>query len=115
MTLEARIAFVVFFFAMWLFFGLLAWAAVAVLRRGRGALLALPLALSAAAAAGVLVPVLGWRDGYGFLFSIVTATAASLIASVGGAVLAARLGLAPPPVDASLTPERETQLTAKNQ
>jgi hypothetical protein len=107
MTLEARIAFVVFFFAVWLFFGLLAWAVVAVLRRGRGALPALPLALAAAGAAGVLVPVLGWRDGWGFLFSVVTATAASLVASVAVALAARKLGLAQPPVDASRRPERE--------
>jgi hypothetical protein len=114
MTLEARVAVVVFFFAVWLFLGLLAWAVIAVLRRGRGALPALPLALAAAAAAGVLVPVLGMRDGWGFALSLLTATTASLVAAFAGARLASSLGLAPPPLDASRTPEREDAATASD-
>ena len=107
MTLEARIAFIVFFFAVWLFAGLLAWAAVAVLRRGRGALLALPLGLGAAAAAGVLVPVLGARDPAGFFASVVTATAGGILGSLAGVRFAERMHLTEPPHDGSLAPARE--------
>ena len=53
MTTEARIAFVLFFFAVWCFLGLIGWAIAAVIVRGRGALPALPLALAAACAASV--------------------------------------------------------------
>jgi hypothetical protein len=108
MTYEARIAFVVFFFAVWLFFGLLAWAAVAVIRRGRGALPALPLALAAAAVGGVLVPLLGFRDATGFAVSLGTATIGGLLGAIAGVVLAQRMGLAPPPPEATVRPERES-------
>ena len=70
MTFEARILFVVLFFSAWAFLGLLAWAAVAVLRRGRTALLALPVSLAAACAFGVFVPLVGMRDATGFFVSL---------------------------------------------
>ena len=91
MTTEARIAFLIFFFGVWCFLGLFPWAAAAVLTRGRGALLALPLALAGAAAGGVLVPALGLRDATGFSISLVTALAGSALASAGGIALARRL------------------------
>ena len=91
MTLEARLAFILFFFALWCALGLIPWALAAVVSRGRGALPALPLALAGAAAAGVLVPLVGLRDATGFLISLATAFAGGAIASILGAALGRRL------------------------
>jgi len=91
MTTEARIAFIVFFFAVWCFLGLMTWAVAAVVGRGRGALPALPLALAAAAAGGVAVPLLGVRDGAGFFLSLVMAMIGGVLGSVTGMALARRL------------------------
>ncbi len=107
MTPEARIGFVLLFFTIWCFLGLLGWAAVAVLRRGRGALLALPLALTGAAAAGVLVPVLGAQDAVGFFFSLITATVGGILGAAAGVIFSQRLGLSSPAPDDVLRPERE--------
>src|SRR2546426_2790598 len=95
MTTEARVAFVLFFFAVWCFVGLIPWAVAAVVARGRGALPALPIALAGACAAGVAVPVAGLHNATGFLLSLVTAFAASSIASIAGIGLAQRLLPAP--------------------
>jgi len=73
MTFEARLIFVLLFFALWALLGFLPWSFAAVIRRGRHVLPALPLALAAASLAGVLVPLLGPRDVTGFLLSIATA------------------------------------------
>ena len=107
MTYEARIAFVLFFFAIWLFFGLMAWAAVAVIKRGRGALIALPPALLGAALAGVAVPLIIAQDGAAFVLSIFTSTAGGFAGAIAGTALAARMGIVDKPVDESLRPHRE--------
>jgi len=90
MTTEARLAFIVFFFAVWCFLGLIAWAIAAVMARGRGALPALPLALAAAAAAGVTVPLAGLDDARGFVVSLATALTAGAVASAAVIGLARR-------------------------
>jgi hypothetical protein len=101
MTFEARLAFVVFFFFCWTVMAILPWTGAAVYVRGRGALLALPLAILAGWAAGVLVPLVGWRDAGGFFASLGTAFIAGLAGSVGGIILARRLNVdAPRPVSA---------------
>jgi len=92
MTPEARLAFVLFFFAAWCFLGLLVWAIAAVIARGRGALPALPLALAAASAAGAAVPLVGLDDFTGFLLSFPTAFLAGGIASAAGVFFVRRLG-----------------------
>ena len=107
MTFEARVAFVIFFFAVWLFLGLIAWATVAVIKRGRGALPALPLALAGAALAGVIVPLLGMQNGAGFALSLCTATVGGFAGAYAGLAFAARLGMSQPPVDAANRPDRE--------
>ncbi|HEV8574098.1 MAG TPA: hypothetical protein VGR43_05250 [Dehalococcoidia bacterium] len=94
MTPEARLAFVVVFFAAWCFLGLIAWAVSAVIARGRGALPALPLALAAASAAGVAVPLAGLDDARGFFLSLATALLGGAIASAAGIRLAKKLGVA---------------------
>ncbi len=94
MTFEARLIFVLLFFALWTFLGFLPWSFAAVIRRGRHVLLALPLALAAASLAGVLVPLLGARDETGFLLSIATAFLGGLLGTVAGVALAVRISAA---------------------
>ena len=91
MTVEARLAFVFFFFLVWCLMGLLPWALASVLVRGRGALLALPVALAAASAAGVLVPVAGLDDATGFFISLITAFTGGSLGSAAGIAFARRL------------------------
>jgi hypothetical protein len=91
MTPEARLAFVIFFFAVWCFLGLLAWCAAAIFARGRGALPALPLALAAASIGGVVVPLAGLDDAFGFFLSLVTAFLAGAAGAVAGITLARRI------------------------
>lgn len=93
-TVESRLAFILFFFSIWALLGLVPWALAAVLVRGRGALPALPVAVAAACLGGVAVPLLGLRDATGLLISLPTAVVASALGSVGGIRLARRLGLA---------------------
>lgn len=95
MTFEARLIIVLLLFAMWGLLGFLPWTVAAVVRRGRGVLPALPIALALAALAGVLVPLMGARDERGFLVSIGTAFAGGVIGTVGGVALARRLSSAP--------------------
>ena len=92
MTPEARLAFVLFFFAVWCFLGLITWAVAAVVARGRGALPALPLALAAASAAGVAIPLAGLDDAAGYFLSLATALLAGAFGSVAGITLARKLG-----------------------
>ncbi len=98
MTPEARLAFILLFSLLWCLIGLVPWAAAAVLARGRGALLALPVALTAAVAAGVLVPAAGLRDATGFFVSLITALAGGTLGATAGIYLARRLaaGRRPP-------------------
>ncbi len=91
MTTEARLGFIAFFFLVWCFLGLIPWTVLAVFVRGRGALLALPLALAGAAAAGVAVPLLGGRDATGFFVSLATAGLGGALGAVAGIALARRL------------------------
>ncbi len=91
MTFEARLIFVLLFFALWSFLGFLPWSFAAVIRRGRHVLPALPLALAAACLAGVLVPLIGARDETGFLLSIATAFVGGVVGTVAGVALAFRI------------------------
>ena len=91
MTIEARLVFIAFFLICWSLLGLIPWALAAVWRRGRGAILALPLAEAGACAGGVLVPFLGRRDLTGFLISLLTALIASGAASAAGIALSRRI------------------------
>ena len=109
MTFEARVLFVVLFFSAWAFLGLLAWASVAVLRRGRGALLALPVSLASACTFGVFVPLVGLRDATGFFVSLALAVLGSFLGYALVIALARRFGLAPEPaVQAGARPPRES-------
>jgi|FaiFalDrversion2_1042247.scaffolds.fasta_scaffold00074_3 hypothetical protein len=91
MTVEARVAFLAFFFLLWALLGLLPWLGAALWRRGRGVILALPLAPLAGCLAGALVPVLGADDGRGFLLSLATAFAGGALGTATGVLLEGRL------------------------
>jgi hypothetical protein len=80
MTVEARVLFVILFFTAWAFCGLIAWAALAVLKRGRGAAYALPASIAAACVFGVAIPLAGFDDQAGLLISVLAAVAGSLLA-----------------------------------
>ena len=84
MIFEARLAFIVFFFLCWSIVALLPWAVAAVASRGRGAVWALPLAVAAAWAFGVFVPLAGWRDFGGFFASLFTALIGAALGSYAG-------------------------------
>jgi hypothetical protein len=90
-TFEARLAIVLLYFVLWGFLGLLPWTLVAVARRGRAVLPALPIAVAAAWLAGVLVPIVGERDATGFLVSIGTAFAGGVAGTAAGVALSTRL------------------------
>jgi hypothetical protein len=68
--------------ALWGALGLLPWAAALIAGRGRGALVALPLALAAGVAGGALTPALGGKDAFGFGISLLAAVAAGAAVSV---------------------------------
>ena len=90
-TFEARLGFLVFFLIVWALIALIPWAIAAVLRRGEGAALALPLAVLAAWAAAILVPVVGLRDLTGFYLSLVAAALGSAAGTAAGLAIAGRL------------------------
>ncbi len=90
MNLEARIGFILIFFSLWFIVGLLPWTVAAILTRGRGALLALPLALAGAAVAGIIVPLAGQRDVIGFFISLPAAFVGGALASAAGIHFARR-------------------------
>ena len=91
MTFEARLAFLIFFFLCWTIVALFPWIATALYVRGRGAAIALPLAVIAAWAAGVFVPLVGMRDATGFFVSLVAAFLAATAGSIAGIAFARRL------------------------
>ncbi len=91
MTTEARLAFIAFFVLVWCFFALLPWAIAAVITQGRGALLALPLAVAAGAAFGVAVPLAGLRDATGFFLSLPAAALGGVVGSCAGVWLGRRM------------------------
>ena len=91
MTVEARLAFLILFFLICCSLGLIAWSIAAVRVRGRGALLAFPLALGGAAAFGIFVPLVGLRDALGFFLSLPAAFIGGALGSWGGIALSRRI------------------------
>ena len=81
MPIDLDIVFLALLFIMWAILGFIPWLALAVLRRGRGVLIALPLAVAGGAGGGVLVPAAGAKDETGLFLSLGTAL-------VGGLALA---------------------------
>ncbi len=66
---------------LWGAFGLVPWCAALIVGRGRGALVALPLAFAAGVGGGVLAPALGGNGALGFGISLLTAMTGGGIAS----------------------------------
>ena len=81
MPVDLDIIFLALLFIMWAVLGFIPWLTLAVLRRGRGVLIALPLAVAGGAVGGVLVPAAGAKDETGLFLSLGTAL-------VGGLALA---------------------------
>ena len=81
MPIDLDIIFLALLFIMWAILGFMPWLVVAVLRRGRGVLIALPMAVVGGAGGGVLVPAAGAKDETGLFLSLGTAL-------VGGLALA---------------------------
>jgi hypothetical protein len=69
---------------LWTALGTVCWLPVAVARRGRGSLPALPLAALGGLSAGLLVPALGRRDGVGLLLSLGAALLGGLVLTAAG-------------------------------
>jgi hypothetical protein len=67
---------------LWGACGLVSWCAALIAARGRGALLAMPVAFAAGAGAGALTPALGGKDALGFGISLLAAMAAGAVVSV---------------------------------
>jgi hypothetical protein len=82
MNLEALA--LVLMLVLWAALGSVCWLGAAVARRGRGALLALPLAALGGLAGGLLVPALGRRDGVGLLVSLLAAVVGGLVFTAAG-------------------------------
>ncbi len=91
MTFEARLAFLIIFFLGWTIVAFFPWIATALYVRGRGAAIALPLAVVSAWAAGVFVPLVGMRDVTGFFVSLLAAFLAAGAGSIAGIAFARRL------------------------
>jgi hypothetical protein len=88
MPVSLDIIFLALLFIMWAVLGFIPWLVLAVRRRGRGVLIALPLAVAGGAGGGVLVPAAGARDETGLLLSLVTALVGGLALSLLGLRLA---------------------------
>jgi uncharacterized membrane protein YeaQ/YmgE (transglycosylase-associated protein family) len=88
MPVDLDIIFLALLFIMWAILGFIPWLVLAVRRRGRGVLVALPLAIAGGAGGGVLVPAAGARDETGLLLSLVTAVVGGLALSLLGLRLA---------------------------
>ena len=84
MPVDLDIIFLALLFIVWAIFGCIPWLVLAVLRRGRGVLVALPLAVAGGAGGGVLVPAAGAKDETGLFLSLGTALLGGLALSLLG-------------------------------
>ena len=84
MPIDLDIVFLSLLFIGWAILGSIAWLALAVRRRGRGVLIALPLAVVGGAAGGVLVPAAGAKDETGLFLSLGTALLGGLALALVG-------------------------------
>ena len=95
MPVDLDIIFLALLFIMWAILGFLPWLALALLRRGRGVLIALPLAIVGGAGGGVLVPAAGARDETGLFLSLGTAIVGGLALTLLGLRLSRIVGRSP--------------------
>ncbi len=68
--------------ALWGALALVPWYVLLIARRGRGAFVALPIAVVAGIAGGALTPALGGKDAFGLGISLVAALVASAMAAI---------------------------------
>ena len=90
MPIDLDIIFLALLFIVWAVLGFIPWLAIAVLRRGRGVLIALPLAVAGGAGGGVLVPAAGAKDETGLFLSLGTALVGGLALALLGLWLSGR-------------------------
>jgi hypothetical protein len=76
---------------VWTGLGATAWLSVAIVRRGRGVLVGLPLAMAGGIGAGVLVPAAGARDEAGLLLSLGAALVGGLALALVGIRIHSRM------------------------
>jgi hypothetical protein len=76
---------------VWTGLGATAWLAGAIVRRGRGVLVGLPLAMAGGIGAGVLVPAAGARNEAGLLLSLGTALLGGFALSLVGTRIHSRM------------------------
>lgn len=76
--------------ALWGALGLVPWSVALIVGRGRGALVALPLAFFAGIGVAALIPALGGKGGLGLLLSLIAAMAAGAVVSATVVVRAIR-------------------------
>jgi hypothetical protein len=95
MPVDLDIIFLALLFIMWGILGFIPWLALALLRRGRGVLIALPLAIVGGAGGGVLVPTAGARDETGLFLSLGTALLGGLALALLGLRLSRIVARAP--------------------
>ena len=87
MPIDLDIIFLALLLSIWAILGLVPWLVLAVRRRGRGVLIALPLAVAGGIGGGVLVPAAGVRDVMALLLSV----GASLLGGLALSLLGLRL------------------------
>ncbi|MDP2950035.1 MAG: hypothetical protein Q8P22_10910 [Chloroflexota bacterium] len=97
MAVDLDVIFLALLFLVWAVLGLIPWLVAAVIRRGRGALMTLPLAIVGGAGGGVLVPAAGARDEAGLFLSLSTALLGGLALSLLGPKMSRRSGPLPRP------------------
>ena len=95
MPIDLDIIFLALLFIMWAVLGFLPWLALALIRRGRRVLIALPLAIVGGAGGGVLVPAAGARDETGLVLSLGTAIVGGLALALLGLRLSRIVGRGP--------------------
>ena len=76
---------------VWTGLGATAWLAVAIVHRGRGVLVGLPLAMAGGMGAGVLVPAAGADNEAGLLLSLGAAVLGGFAFSLVGIRIQARM------------------------
>jgi hypothetical protein len=84
MPIDLDVIFLALLLTMWAILGFIPWLVLAVRRRGRGVLIALPLAVAGGIGGGVLVPAAGLRDVVALILSVGAALLGGLILSLLG-------------------------------
>ena len=91
MSIDLDVIFLALLVGIWAILGLMPWLVLAVRRRGRGVLIALPLAIAGGIGGGVLVPAVGLRDVLALILSVGAALVGGLALSLLGLRLSRNL------------------------